>query len=277
MIEFPEAATISRQMGEQLAGKQIAHCLVGTSAHKFAFYSYSPEKYAKIMTGAVLGQTQVDGSHVMVQIGAEHTLVLGGGGEKILLHNPEEAIPPKHQLLLKFKDGRFLTVSVQGWGAVLLFNPDELAAHPYIAKRRVPPLDEAFTLEYFQDLFKTFGPEDKRAVKYFVISDPQIHGVGNGYLQDILYGAKIHPRRRAVEITPDEKIQLYESIRITLSKAVGLCGRDTECDLYGNSGGYTALMDRRTNGTPCNHCGTTIEKASFLGGSVYFCPGCQKY
>ena len=52
-------------------------------------------------------------------------------------------------------------------------------------------------------------------------------------------------------------------------------GRDTERDLYGQTGGYRCLLDTRTRGTPCTACGSTIEKISFLGGSCYFCPSCQ--
>ena len=275
MIEFPEAATLARQMGQELTGSRIIHCQRGNSPHKFAFYSYDPEKYAQIMTGAVLGPSQVDGGHILIQVGREHTLVLGGGGEKVLLHENASTLPKKHQLLLTFENGRSLTVTVQGWGAVLLFDPDELAAHPYVAKPKVPPLSDGFTLNYFQGLFNCLAPEEKRSAKYFIISDPQIHGIGNGYLQDILFRARIHPRRRAVQISPQEQHRLYESIRSTLNTAVDLNGRDTESDLYGSPGRYTALMDRRTNATPCTECSTPIEKASYLGGSVYFCPSCQ--
>lgn len=275
MIEFPEAAVLTRQMGETLTGRRITYCQRGNSPHKFAFYSYDPEKYSQIMTGAVLGLSQVDGGHAMIKVGSEHTLVLGGGGEKILLHEPDSVLPKKHQLLLEFDDGRRLTVTVQGWGAVLLFNPDELAAHPYVAKFKVPPLSEAFSLAYFQGLFNNLDPDEKRSVKYFIISDPQIHGVGNGYLQDILFNAGIHPRRRAVQISPPQQQALHASIRSILRKAVDENGRDTECDLYERPGHYVALMDRRTKDKPCPVCGTRIEKDSYLGGSVYFCPSCQ--
>lgn len=275
MIEYPEAATIARQMGDELTGKVISYCQRGNSPHKFAFYSYEPEEYKKVMEGAKLGPTGVDGGHAMIRIGAEHTLVLGGGGEKILLHDSDASLPKKHHLLLGFDDGRYLTVTIQGWGMVSLMNDDEMAAHPYVAKPKVPPLSDAFTQEYFHSLFAAMDPDEKRSAKYFIISDPQVHGVGNGYLQDILFTAKIHPRRRAVGLSQDEQKALYSAIRETLTQAVTLDGRDTEKDLYGNPGRYVPLMDRRTKGTSCTVCGALIEKASYLGGSVYTCPQCQ--
>jgi len=116
---------------------------------------------------------------------------------------------------------------------------------------------------------------DPRSIKYFMISKPGILGVGNGYLQDMLFKAKIHPRRRVVQITEAEKQALYQSIRDTLQKASELGGRDTERDLYDHPGGYVRIMDNRNAGKPCPECGMPIEKASYLGGAVYFCPKCQ--
>jgi formamidopyrimidine-DNA glycosylase len=56
---------------------------------------------------------------------------------------------------------------------------------------------------------------------------------------------------------------------------VELGGRYEERDLYGNRGGYVRLLDSKTKGSPCTVCGTTIEKAQYLGGAIYFCPTCQ--
>jgi formamidopyrimidine-DNA glycosylase len=132
-----------------------------------------------------------------------------------------------------------------------------------------------FTPEHFEHLFQEVGPEDKRSIKKFMISEPGIPGVGNGYLQDILYRAKIHPRRRVVDITEEERGSLYVATRETLRQAVDLGGRDTERDLYNNRGGYERILDSRTRGKPCPECGTPIEKIQYLGGASYFCPQCQ--
>jgi len=54
-----------------------------------------------------------------------------------------------------------------------------------------------------------------------------------------------------------------------------LCGRDTEKDLFGHSGGYKTILSRNTVGKPCSVCGAEIQKAAYMGGAVYWCPGCQ--
>ena len=117
--------------------------------------------------------------------------------------------------------------------------------------------------------------ESTRSIKYFIISEPGIWGIGNGCLQDILYRARLHPKRRVVDVTADERHALYTAIRDTLKQMVELGGRESERDLYGNRGGYVRILDSKTKGTPCPECGTAIENAQYLGGAIYFCPTCQ--
>jgi formamidopyrimidine-DNA glycosylase len=52
-------------------------------------------------------------------------------------------------------------------------------------------------------------------------------------------------------------------------------GRDTELDLFGNPGGYITVLSKNTVDKPCPRCAAIIRKESYLGGAIYFCPGCQ--
>lgn len=70
--------------------------------------------------------------------------------------------------------------------------------------------------------------------------------------------------------------RLYRAIKTVLKQMADRGGRDTETDLFGRSGGYPTVMSKSNLGEPCPVCGVTIVKQTYLGGSVYFCPGCQK-
>jgi formamidopyrimidine-DNA glycosylase len=275
MIELPEALTIAQQMNDELKGKNIEYGNRGNSPHKFAFYNRPPEEYEAILKGKTMGEAKEHGSCILVSVEPDHLLVLGGGGERILFHQSAKTLPKKRQLLLHFEDDTYLTVSVQGWGSAQLIHHSEVAAYPHVANQGVSPLNDAFTFEYFQQQFRELKEEDPRSVKFFMISNPGVWGVGNGYLQDILFRARIHPRRRVINITKEEKQTLYEAIIVTIKHAAALGGRDTERDLYNRPGGYSRLMDSRTVGQPCPECGAEIEKIQYLGGASYFCPRCQ--
>jgi formamidopyrimidine-DNA glycosylase len=275
MIELPEAVTISAQMTEAVQGKRIESAVQGQSPHRFAFVTRTPEEYAEVLAGSLVGETNPHGSFILTSIGTEYVLALGEGGERILLHESMKTLPKKHQLLLRFEDGMYLTVSVQGWGSVQLLTWPEAEKHHYVGRRDASPLSSEFTVTYLQGLFDAVPAGDSRSIKKFVIGDPGIWGVGNGYLQDILFRARIHPRRRVAEISGEERIALYDAITGTLRQAVAQGGRDTERDLFNKKGGYVRILDSRTKGKPCRVCGTPIEKTQYLGGSVYFCPSCQ--
>jgi formamidopyrimidine-DNA glycosylase len=275
MIELPEALTIARQISAELQGKRIEAGVRGNAPHKFAFYNRSEKEYEALLRGKVLGAATDHGSAILVPVEPDYVLVLGGGGERILYHASEGTLPKKHQLLLHFADGSYLTVTVQGWGNVLLLHRSELAAHPHVGEKRVSPLSDAFTYEAFQTLFEELEQEDPRSIKYFVTSKPGVWGVGNGYLQDILFRGKVHPRRRALATAEGERRALHTAIRETLRQAAELGGRDSERDLYNRPGGYKRVLDSTSVGRPCPHCGSPIEKIQYLGGASYFCPQCQ--
>ncbi|MCE5237901.1 hypothetical protein LLH23_05355 [bacterium] len=276
MIEYPEAVTIAGQIAKTLTGKRIESAVRGNAPHKFAFYSRPPEEYASILPGQTTTGAEASGSLILVRLSGGHIVVLGGGGERIIFHPSADTVPAKHQLLLGFDDGAFLSVKVQGWGSCQLYTPEELEVYPWYARRALEATDEGFTRGYFEGLFAALEPDDSRAIKFFLISDPGVWGMGNGYLQDILLAARLHPRTRAVDLSKAQQRALHKAIVQTIKRAIRLGGRTDEHDLFDDTGGYERLLSAAAAGLPCPVCGQAdIVKESFLGGAIYTCPQCQ--
>ena len=276
MIELPEAINFARQISKDLKGKQIASGVRGSSPHKFAFTGkHSDEEFAAIVKDKTIGAAVAEGSVILTDLKPGYVLSLGCGGERILYHTHEKTLPKKHQLLFNFKDKTYLTVTVSGWGEVRLLEQSEVPKHPHIKRDAISPLSDAFTFAYFHSLFDALNENKRVSAKYFIISEPGIWGVGNGCLQDILYRAKIHPKRQMVTLSSEERRTLYHAIKETLNHMVALGGRDNERDLYNKSGGYQRLLHSKTVDRPCRECGTLIKKIQYLGGAAYFCPSCQ--
>jgi formamidopyrimidine-DNA glycosylase len=114
------------------------------------------------------------------------------------------------------------------------------------------------------------------SAKAFLATEQRIPGLGNGVLQDILWTAHIHPKCKMGELTEQETQAMFEAVKHVLAAMTAQGGRDTERDLFGQPGGYKTVLSRNTVDTPCPVCGTPIKKASYLGGSIYTCEGCQK-
>ena len=94
-------------------------------------------------------------------------------------------------------------------------------------------------------------------------------------LQDILWTARIHPKRKMGELSELEVEGILQGVKQVLTAMTAQGGRDTERDLFGRPGGYETVLSKNTVGKPCPACGTTIRKEPYLGGSIYFCAGCQ--
>jgi formamidopyrimidine-DNA glycosylase len=273
VIELPEAAAIARQMNDDLKGKTVESGNCGNSPHKWAFYSRPQEDYVGILAGKKIGKASASGSLVSARLEPGFALMLGDGGLRILLHGAEAKLPAKYQLMLQFEDGSRLTVSVRGWGFLHLVTAAEAADR--FAGHGLSPLSEEFTYRRFKDLVQGYERAERDSIKYFLISAGLVSGIGNGYLQDILFRARLHPRRKVADISGRERQALFRAVRKTVGEAARLGGRDTEAGLHGEPGGYRPILDSRMKGEPCPECGVAIGKISYLGGSCYVCPSCQ--
>lgn len=86
----------------------------------------------------------------------------------------------------------------------------------------------------------------------------------------------MHPKKKLGTLTDNDKNTLFDALKSTLVEMVAKGGRDIERDLFGCSGGYKTILSKNTAGKPCAQCGTMIKKEAYMGGSIYYCEGCQK-
>jgi formamidopyrimidine-DNA glycosylase len=133
-------------------------------------------------------------------------------------------------------------------------------------------VDEEFTFERFSRLLV----ENNRMLKSVLVGkDAVVVGLSNSAFQDIIYRAGLHPKRKASGLNEEERLALYDAIRLVLQERIRLKGKDQFYDLHGNQGGYAPAMGPNMKEHTCPVCGTPIEKLGVGGGHVYFCPKCQ--
>lgn len=272
MLELPEAAVIAGQIERTLGGKRIACVIAAQTPHKFAWYSGDPADYPARLTGRTIdGACGVGG---IVEVHAGEWLL--DYTTNLRYYPPGEPQPSKHQLLLEFEDSSALVATLQMWGGMMCHHPDEPSGmiDGDMARQRPSPLSPAFNRTYFDSLFDESTP--KLSAKAFLATGQRIPGLGNGVLQDILWTARIHPKRKMNTLSAAELDAMFDAVKTGLRIMTELGGRDTESDLFGCPGGYTTIMSKNTAGQPCPECESTIRKEAYMGGSIYYCPGCQK-
>lgn len=274
MIEMPEASTLARQINETLIGKTFQHFGQGELRHKFLWLNKPAEETSAILSGQAVRGASSYGRSIYLNVGDDHMLWFGDIGGRLLYHPDAGPLPKKYHLRWDFTDGTALSFTLQMWGFVRLLERSEFDLRPH-AEVGIPPLSAEFTFECFERLLEAYTDKTKKGVKGFLVTSQHINGIGNSYCQDILFRARLRPERKIPGITGDERRNLYDAIQNTLRLAIEQDGREDECDLFNQPGGYIRLMSSKTYEGPCPACGTIIQKIAYLGGACYLCPHCQ--
>lgn len=273
MLEIPESRTISLQAEETLINKKITEVITATSPHKFAFYCGDPADYTKLLVGKQIKSAKGHGMFVDLYCDDDISITISEGSS-MRFYSPSEQPPGKHQLIIVFDDDSFVAYTVAMYGGIWAYRG--IFDNPYYqgSLNSISPLDDAFDELYFDNIFK--NTTKNISIKALLATEQRIPGLGNGVLQDVLFNACIHPKRKKSTITDFQKAELFHSLKVTLNKMTDMGGRDTEKDLFGRIGGYKTILSKNTFKNPCPNCGNTIVKEAYLGGAVYFCPTCQK-
>lgn len=278
MIEMPEATTIAGQMKDALSGKTITRFARGPLTHKFLWLNRPDEEYQSLLKGQTITGADSFGRSIYLGL-ADVMLWWGDTGGRILYHEAGSALPKKYHLLWEFSDGSSLTFAMQMWGSVKLLDRSQFGERPN-EESGTQPLSPGFTPEALDQMMDGYPEKTGKGVKGFLVATgyvmkEHINGLGNAYVQDILFRAGIDPRRKVMNINAEERRNLFDAIQATIAQATELGGRDDEHDLFNQPGRYMRQMDSRTVGKPCPNCRTPILKISYLGGACYLCPKCQ--
>lgn len=272
MLELPEALVIAGQINEVLGGRRLTEVEAGHTPHGFAFYQGDPALYPQLLEGLTLDRAEQAGGLVELCLG-DMRLTLGDG-VNVRYVPPDGKKPERHQLWLGFEGGGALCCTVQMYGGMMAFPAGKNDNFYYLVTKEKPsPLSQAFDEAYFDGLWESCKPTT--SAKAFLATEQRIPGLGNGCLQDILFRAGVHPKRKLETMGENERVALFHAVKDTLAEMAGQGGRDTEKDLFGQSGRYQTYLSAKTWKGVCPVCGGTITRQAYLGGNVYFCGSCQ--
>ncbi len=273
-FELPEAFTLARQMQAVLPGLVIQSVNLSPACEHLIRQGFINLDQVDLAGSSIVDVTG-RGKWIFTHLDDEmYFLIALETGGKVLFLAPGEALPPKFHLRLNFSNGACLSVFILGWGFARAVPVAMLEETRYPGRLGISPLDpRELTPQKLGEILASAGTKNCKAL---LLDQWTIAGIGNGYLQDILFAAGLHPKRKAASLSAEEISRLHAAIQAVLGEAVRLNGSSQECDLYGVPGGYTRRMGEGMKGRPCSKCGTIIEKISVQGSSCYVCSNCQK-
>ena len=273
MPELPEVETIKNDLREMVVGRRIEKARVldprlvrFPSAADFELRLVGQRIVAAERRAKYLLLRLSSGKILVVQL-----MITG----QLLLVEPESPIRKSTRLVLDLDDGRQLRlVDSSHLARVNLLDEAELTTRLPLGELGPEALSEELTLDEFARLLRR-----RRQIKALLLDQRVIAGLGNIYVDEALFEARVHPLRAANSLSPPEVARLYGAIRRMLVESIRLRGTTTRAyrDLLGRKGGYqTQLKVVARAGQPCYGCPGVVEKMWAAGRETYYCPSCQR-
>ena len=272
MPELPEVETVRRGLEKLILGKKISSVEI---------------RYPKmIKTDLDQFQKEVPGQEIQ-SMGRRGKYLLFFLTDKVLISHlrmegkyfyyPDQVPERKHaHIFIHFEDGGTLVYEdVRKFGTMELLAPELLDAY-FVSKKLGPePTEQDFDLEIFRGALK----RSKKPIKSHLLDHTVVAGLGNIYVDEVLWRAKVHPSRTSNSLSAQEARKVHDQTIEVLGQAVEKGGSTirTYTNAFGEDGTmqeFHQVYDK--TGEACSRCGAIIEKIQLGGRGTHFCPKCQR-
>lgn len=274
MPELPEVETIRRTLKTLVLNKEIQS--VSVFWPKMIKKPEEVEQFAEALVGQRIVDINRRGKFLIfyteIYALVSHLRMEG----RYALYQGEDPVEKHTHVIFQFSDGTQLRYKdVRKFGTMHLFRKgDEFTSLP-LSQLGPEPLDETFDKDEFaKKLAKT-----TRNIKSTLLDQTVVVGLGNIYVDEALFKARIHPERSSQSLTGEEIQVLYEKIIETLTEAVNKGGSTVRT--YVNSQGEMGMFQLQhyvygRGGEECKLCSTQLIKTVVGGRGTVYCPVCQK-
>lgn len=274
MPELPEVETIRRTLESLVLDKTIKNVQVFWP--KIIKNPPDVDQFILLLKGQTIHQMGRRGKLLIFYMDdlalVSHLRMEGKYG----LYRKDESFDKHTHVIFTFTDDTELRYrDVRKFGTMHIFPIGEEFNQRPLSQLGPEPFAKEFTLGYFEKaLAKT-----TRMIKPALLDQTIVTGLGNIYVDEALFRAKIHPERLANSLSKTEVKRLRTEIIATLSEAVEKGGSTIRS--YVNSQGEIGMFQLQLNvygqeGKPCKRCNTEIQKMKVAGRGTHFCPKCQQ-
>jgi len=273
MPELPEVETIRAQLAPHLAGRRFDRVEILDSR---LTRPDDPLEVAAELQGEQVSVLERRGKYLVVRFDSDRALLIHLRMTGSLQHAPPGTLQadPYRRAVVTLDNGSDVAYrDVRRFGTWLLLEPGEL--DPYLALKNGPePLGPEFTTRFLRGRLA----DCKAPLKAALLDQRTVAGLGNIYVDEGLWLARVHPLRPAGTTTTEEIRAVHRGVRRALTRGIerqGATLRD-----YRRPDGGSGSMQREFNvygrdGEPCLRCGTPIEKTRAGGRGTWYCPACQ--
>ena len=287
MPELPEVETVRRGLQPVLEGARLTRVEARRPDLRFPF----PEGFVQRLTGARIESLDRRAKYLMARLDRGSTLVMHlgmtgrfeieGGEQRVRPGDFALAAPadPKHaHVVFHTEAGPVITYfDPRRFGYMDLIETEMLGAHPWFAGLGPEPLGEGFDAAHLQAALSG----RRQSIKTLLLDQRIVAGLGNIYVCEALWRARISPLKSAGEIKPAALKTLVKAVRQVLEEAIE-AGGSTLRD-YASADGALGYFQHSfaaygREGEPCRtpRCRGTIERIVQGARSTFHCASCQR-
>jgi formamidopyrimidine-DNA glycosylase len=229
------------------------------------------------LTGERVAAVDRRGKYLLVRFESGRVLLVHLRMTGNLLYAPHgEPVEASHQrAIVELDDGTDVVYrDIRRFGTWLLVEPDGLDS--YLATRLGgEPIGRTFTAKALTAKLAN----RKAPIKAALLDQRTLAGLGNIYVDEALWRARVHPLKPARELETDEIAALRDGIKKAL--AAGIKRQGATLRDYRQPDGSSGSMQKEFKvygraDEPCDRCGTPIAKTRVAGRGTWYCPTCQR-
>ena len=270
MPELPEVETVVRYLRRRLVGR----CLTRVRLKRGAIVAVGRRGLAQTLTARVVEAARRRGKLIIVDF---------AGGKSLAIH-----LRMTGQVVIRDTQprGRHVHFTAElDDGALLAYHDmrrfgrfyfgDTAALDQFSPSGAMGP--EPFDLSPAE--FSEMLLSRTRMLKPLLLDQSFVAGLGNIYVDECLFAARLHPRRLSNTVSRRKANELLRHIKAVLREAIRLGG--TTVSDFVKADGRVGAFGKRLQvygraGTPCPRCGRTIRKITVGQRGTHICPGCQR-
>lgn len=273
MPELPEVENVVRKLKEKIIGQQIKSVLINWNP--IIEYPKKEEFIKQIRNQEVLNITR-RGKWIIMEL-TEYFLFIHLRMEgKFSIKQKEEEYSKHEHVIFTLDSGKELRYAdTRKFGKMSLVLKEQLEDNKPLKNMGFEPFDEGLTVDYLKEKFR----KKMIPIKSSLLDQKIIAGIGNIYVDEILFLARIYPQKRTSLLTKKEIALIIQHTKNILAKAIEVGGTKirTYTSLDGETGHYQEYLNVHTKvGKPCPICGNPIAKMKVNGRGTYYCTTCQK-
>lgn len=274
MPELPEVETVARGLNASLKNVMVRRMHV-LSESSIGFPNPSKfknqietQKFIEVKRRGKFLKYVLSGGLIMLQ----HLRMSG----QMILCQPDLEYSPFLRAYFELDNGKELRFNDQRrFGRLWLFTKS--AAREFLERKKLgpEPLSDEWTAERFYQ-----GLRQRRArIKPLLMNQSFVAGLGNIYVDESLFKARIHPLRVSDTLSKEEVGNLYRAIRNIVTRAIDERGTSMSSyrDSMGRPGTYLKLLNvYKKKGLECPRCHNPIVYSKVGQRGTHYCANCQK-